>query len=80
MAPGYWSMIIIYILLAIVSISVLGKRVMWTSLNPIDILINIFFLNGLIPGSANNSVVLGGWFVGTVFFALFDYSSHVFLV
>lgn len=67
LAPGYWSMIIIYIILAIVSIALLGQRIMWTSLEPIDILINILFLNGLIPGTANNYVVLGGWFVGTVF-------------
>lgn len=36
-------------------------------------MINLFFLNGLVPGDANNRVVLGGWFVGTlvIFYLLF---------
>ena len=46
---------------------------MLTSDNPLDYIINLFFLNGLVPGNANNRVVLGGWFVGTlvIFYLLF---------
>lgn len=36
-----------------------------TSFNFADVLINILFLNGLFP-CANNNVVLGGWYIGTL--------------
>ena len=71
--PGYWSIIIFNFILTFSIITILGKNLLWTSDNPIDYIINLFFLNGLIPGSANNNVVLGGWFVGTlvIFYILF---------
>lgn len=71
--PGYWSMIIFNFILTFSTITLLGKNILRTSDNPIDYIINLFFLNGLIPGTANNHVVLGGWFVGTlvIFYILF---------
>lgn len=71
--PGYWSIIIFNFILTFSIITISGKNLLWTSDNPIDYIINLFFLNGLIPGSANNNVVLGGWFVGTlvIFYILF---------
>lgn len=43
-----------------------------------DILLNIFFLNAFVP-SANNTVIWGGWFVGTlvVMWALFPLFYHI---
>lgn len=37
-----------------------------TNSNPIDIVINCLFLNGVVP-RANNNVVFGGWYLGTLF-------------
>jgi len=51
--------------LGAISIILLGKNVMGTSMNWTHILINVFLLNGLVPGAANNLVVRGGWYVGT---------------
>ena len=59
-------MIIFNFILTFSAISILGKNVLRTSDNPLDYMINLFFLNGLVPGDANNRVVLGGWFVGTL--------------
>lgn len=71
-APGYYFGILIYY-----SINLLCNLTNVTSAwknsdNPLDILINILFLNGLYP-PANNSVVPGGWSIGTemLFYLIF---------
>ena len=63
--PGYWSMIVIYLLLGGLSLLLLNKNVFGTSTNWAHIVINFFLLNGLVPGQSNNLVVRGGWYVGT---------------
>lgn len=63
--PGYWSMIVIYLLLGNASLLLLKRNILGTSTNWAHIIINAFLLNGLVPGEANNLVVRGGWYVGT---------------
>ncbi len=40
-----------------------------------NILANVFFLNGFVPGDANNRVVPGGWSIGTemIFYLIFPF-------
>lgn len=66
-APGYYFGILFYALLSLTLGNVWNR-----SDNFLDIILNIFFLNGLVP-SANNSVVPGGWSIGTemLFYLIF---------
>lgn len=70
--PAYWTMVIINGILTFLSLWVLGANHFWTSETFLDYIVNLLFLHGFIP-SANNNVVLGGWFIGTlvVFYAIF---------
>ena len=73
-APGYWLTIVLSVSLALGSLLALGKNVLGVSLKPLDIAANVVLVNGLCPPqSANNHVVRGGWFVGTlvILYALF---------
>lgn len=72
-AVGYWLTIILSTVLALLCVFITGKNRLGISLNPFDIIANVLFVNGLCPGSANNLVVRGGWFIGTlvIFYALF---------
>lgn len=72
-APGYWLTIILSVSLAFISILITGKNILGVSLKPLDIGANIVLINGLTPQEANNHVVRGGWFVGTlvILYALF---------
>ena len=64
---GYWLAILMSVSLAAISIIATDKNIFNTSTNPIDILENIFFIHGIDPiGGANNNVVKGGWFIGTL--------------
>lgn len=65
-------MVIINGILTFLSLWVLGANHFWTSETFLDYIVNLLFLHGLIP-AANNNVVLGGWFIGTlvVFYAIF---------
>ena len=65
-APGYWLTILLSILLAIISIHLTGSNDTGISTKTSDIAINVLLLNGLAPTMANNHVVRGGWFVGTL--------------
>jgi len=65
-APGYWSMIIIYLCLATVSYLILDSNIFNTETNIYGLLSNAIFIHGLLPTRANNLVVRGGWFVGTI--------------
>lgn len=48
------------------SVAVTGHNHINNSISPLDIVANILLVHGFIP-SAINSVVLGGWFIGTLF-------------
>lgn len=68
-APGYYFGILLYFF--ITDFITYG----WDSnKEPINILLNILFLNGLFP-DANNTVVPGGWSIGTemVFYLIFPF-------
>lgn len=41
--PGYWSIIIFNFILTFSIITISGKNLLWTSDNPIDYIINLFF-------------------------------------
>lgn len=74
-APGYYFGILLYIVLGFY----LGDA--WNrSSDYLDIILNIFFLNGIVP-SANNSVVPGGWSIGTemIFYFIFPFLYVFFL-
>lgn len=72
-APGYYFGILLYfIITALISYG-------WDSnKDPINILLNILFLNGLFP-VANNTVVPGGWSIGTemIFYLIFPFLYQV---
>ena len=72
-APAYWVTIALSTTLAYLSILFLGENVLGVSLRPLDIIANIALVHGLCVQSANNHVVRGGWFVGTliILYALF---------
>jgi len=65
---GYWLTICVSLLLAKGSLMLTGSYLFKTSTNPLEVLENIFLVHGLIPvEGGNNSVVRGGWYVGTIF-------------
>lgn len=72
-AVGYWLTIIMYIGIAFVSTGILGYNITGSDTSFLDIIFNVMLLNGIIPTAANNHVVRGGWFVGTIviFYSLF---------
>lgn len=68
-APGYYFGIILYLILTSFFSGV------WVSdKNPVNIIVNLLFLNGFYP-PANNTVVPGGWSIGTemIFYLLFPF-------
>ncbi len=69
----YVCAIVVFVGIAVLSKKLLGDNILNSSKNPADILINVFLLNGLVPTTANNRVVRGGWFVGTIvlFYVIF---------
>ena len=72
-AVGYWMAIIMYIGIAFVSTGVLGYNITGSDTSFLDIVFNVMLLNGIIPTAANNHVVRGGWFIGTIviFYSVF---------
>lgn len=62
----YVCTIVLTGLLTIISILLTEINHIGSSINIIDIIINVFLLNGLFPNTANNLVVRGGWFIGTI--------------
>lgn len=68
LASGYWIAITLYILLVGLSFLILNYNYFnKVYVTPLNIIINVLLLNGLAPTHANNHLVLGGWFVGTLF-------------
>lgn len=71
-APGYYTGILIYFLLNVLCNTMNITSAWKNNDDPINILVNILFLNGLyFP--ANNNVVPGGWSIGTemLFYLIF---------
>ena len=70
--PTYWLMIVINIIIHFLLTTFQIQVAYNTSTDLLSILINVFLLNGLVP-FANNNVVFGGWFIGTIviLYALF---------
>lgn len=66
LALEYWCVLLLNTLIAGILLLAAGENVLGTDLNPKHILINALLLHGLVP-AANNSVIRGGWFVGTIF-------------
>ena len=74
-APGYWFMILLYALIAFAAGDLLHQEIpLPIDRDPLHVLVNVLFLNGLVP-DANNLVVLSGWYVGTamILYALFPF-------
>ena len=63
--PGYWTITIVNLLLLVLSNIIFSKNYFHTSTNVIDYIINLLLIHGVVPGAANNHVVLGGWYIGT---------------
>lgn len=80
-APAYYVGFLIYFVIAVL-LEVLRVNNVWvSSYNIINVLSNVFFLHGLYP-SANNSVVPGGWSVGTemLFYLVFPLVYKIYKV
>ncbi len=70
---GYYGAIILHAIYRVLLASVQGKDII-SSLNIPGIVVNLLFLNGFIPvNGINNTIVRGGWYVGTtvILYALF---------
>lgn len=68
LAPGYWSTIVINLIISFGSVLILGFNCLPSlDTKPLHIVINLLLLNGFAPfWGPMNSVVFGGWFVGTL--------------
>lgn len=80
LAKGWYLAILLHIIVnslmqIIFSNSTLYNSTFW------DIFINLLFLNGFVPGPANNLVVRGGWFVGTIsiFYLIFPLIYKIYM-
>ena len=71
--PGYWCAILLYVILGWISLIVLKRNILGNDMSIASIIPNVFLLHGIIPTTANNLVVRGGWFVGTI--VLFYYAT-----
>lgn len=71
----WWLALIAYVLAGYGSMLLFKKNYFGTNIDPISILLNFVFLNGLLP-FCNNNVVRGGWYIGTT---VLLYLLHPFL-
>lgn len=83
LSVGYWTMIFFYLIMRILIYVIVGNNddSLISVINPLGVIINILFLNGIVPNDIiNNKIVLGGWFVGTivVLYALFPLLFKIF--
>lgn len=70
---GYWCAILIFAVYRVV-LALISHNDVLSALNIPGIIVNMLFLNGLVPvGGINNMIVRGGWYVGTtvILYALF---------
>ena len=73
LAIGYWGAILIHVIYRIL-VAIIFKKDIITAINIPGVIINTLFLNGFVPiGGINNTIVRGGWYVGTtvILYALF---------
>jgi len=81
MAPAYWTTIMINLIIVFISTLLLGHKLLPMNINPLYIGLNILLLHGLLPlWQPFNSVVMGGWFVGTmmIFYIIFPFLLKVY--
>ena len=64
--PGYAMTICLGGIVSGISILLFNKNISGIDINLVDIIINLIMIHGLFPTNANNHVVRGGWFVGTI--------------
>lgn len=83
LAPGYITMTILYFILGNLCLILLGENLHRYNTNVLGVLVNVLFLNGLIP-AFNNNVMRVGWYVGTsvilyaftpIMYKIFAYSN-----
>lgn len=65
-APGYWFSIGVYVGFAIITDYIGGGNFLNINTDVENIVANVSLVHGLIPTEANNKVVKGGWYVGTL--------------
>lgn len=82
LAIGYWGAILLTAIYRILDAIVFQKEIL-PALNFPGIIINALFLNGLVPvGGINNTIVRGGWYVGTtvILYALFPLLHKIYFI
>lgn len=77
-APSYYAMMLAMFILQSILIPIGYGLNFATNRNPLDILYNVLFIHGLIP-SANNTVMFGGWYIGTTMLLYLVTPAVVFL-
>ena len=65
-APGYWLAVITYVCFALITERTGEGNFLHINISLDNIGANIGLVHGLIPTEANNKVVKGGWYVGTL--------------
>ena len=66
LVPGYIMTIFLGLIVSGISILLFKKNITGIDTNLVDVIINLIMIHGLFPTQANNHVVRGGWFVGTM--------------
>ena len=64
--PGYWLSIFVYVVFALITEHTGGGNFLHINTSPENIGANLGLIHGLIPTEANNKVVKGGWYIGTL--------------
>ncbi len=79
--PAYYTIVLLNLLLSLLSILMFGTNHFRTSDSVFDYIMNLLFIHGLIPTEANNNVVLGGWFIGTliILYGIYPYIRKLYL-
>ena len=65
-APGYWLTVGVFVVFALLTEGYGGGNFLHINTEPKNILANLGLIHGLVPTEANNKVVKGGWYVGTL--------------
>ena len=78
--PAYWLTIVLGAIVVFLCTIVEGENNTGIVLSSKTVVPNILLINGIIPGDANNNVVRGGWFIGTliILYLLTPFFSRVY--